>query len=275
MLSIIVSSYRPQLFESLCANITKTCGVKFQLIKIDNPNKMSVGVAYNLGAKKANYDHLLFIHEDIEFKTINWGKTLLAHFNRKDVGVIGIAGGLYVPAAPCGWYTTSNNALINIIQHEKPSSKKEIKTFKETARKAIALDGVFMAVKKNVFIQSKFNEDLRGYHGYDTDFSLRISKDYQNFVISDVLIEHFSSGNIDRVWLDTNIYIRKKLGSNFNNKIDSRVEYLMYEHFLKLYFDYNRINIINLIKAFQHYPFTKLGYRNFLALLKYVYKKNG
>ena len=63
------------------------------------------------------------------------------------------------------------------------------------------LDGVFLAVRKEVFLQNTFSDDyLHSYHGYDTDFSLKIAKHFKNYVINDILIEHFSGGSFDDIW---------------------------------------------------------------------------
>jgi hypothetical protein len=75
-------------------NITETAGVDVEIIPIDNSdNKYSIFSAYNTGYKKANFEYLCFLHEDISFKTHNWGQKLIQHLSKGGTGFVGIAGG--------------------------------------------------------------------------------------------------------------------------------------------------------------------------------------
>ncbi|HBR11511.1 MAG TPA: hypothetical protein DD740_04740 [Chryseobacterium sp.] len=73
MLSIIISSYQPDYFAALEKNIAETCGIPYEIVKIDNPGVMGICEAYNKGAALAQYENLLFLHEDVEFETKDWG----------------------------------------------------------------------------------------------------------------------------------------------------------------------------------------------------------
>ena len=50
MLSIIISSYQPQNFSAIEKNIAETCGILYEIIKVDNKNLMGKCAAYNIGA---------------------------------------------------------------------------------------------------------------------------------------------------------------------------------------------------------------------------------
>lgn len=270
MLSIIISSYQPHYYTALEKNIAATCGVEYELIKIDNPGLMGLCQAYNKGAEKAKYEYLLFLHEDVNVLTVNWGKLLVSQLSESDTGLIGVAGGTYVPAVPYGWFTTLKNARINILQHKKDGTKILEKTFDASKEKVIPVDGVFLGIRKSIFNQFKFDENLKGYHGYDTEISLRVSTQYQNYVTSEILLEHYSKGNPDQKWLESNIYIRKKLGSNFNAKINRDLEYQMYERFVRDYFKSYSKNFLTVIKVLKFFPFFKIGRRKYLPLLKFT-----
>ena len=65
---------------------------------------MSISAAYNKGARKAKYNYLLFIHEDIKFLENNWGQELLQSHNSNDnIGIIGLAGGTKKFPLPTGF----------------------------------------------------------------------------------------------------------------------------------------------------------------------------
>lgn len=270
MISIIISSYKPDYFRSVEKNIAETCGISYEIIKVDNPGLMGTSEAYNKGALLATYDILLFIHEDIKFITTNWGSRLLNHHLLERAGIIGLAGGKYVPSAPSGWYTDNENALINIIQGKKGEFNTKILTFSGVQR-AYALDGVFLSVKKQIFKQYKFDEHLKGYHGYDTEITLRIAKNYINYVISDILIEHFSAGNPDQQWFKENMYIRKKLGSDFKHLINKNLEFNLYRKFITQYFEYYPKTYRNLLKTLGFFPLLKIGKRKYITSINLIY----
>lgn len=241
MLSIIVSTYKPQNFVALEQNITDSVGIAFEIIRIENPGTMGICEAYNFGAKKAKYENLLFIHDDIAFKTKNWGSILIHHLKDPKTGVLGVAGSNYVPTAPSGWFIEK--------QQQEYTSNKQI---------AIALDGVFLSCNKAKFNKINFNEiNIKGFHGYDYDFCLRMAKMYQNYIIRDIDIIHFSNGNPDKLFLDNNIKIRLSLGSNFKHPINSETEKNVFKNFLKAYFKYYPITAKNLFFTFKFFPLTK------------------
>lgn len=252
MLSVIVSSHNPAYFNALTKNIEVTCGVKTEIIKIENPGKMGICEAYNKGASKASFSYLLFLHEDVEFKENNWGLNLISHLNNPSTGIVGLAGSVYVPKAPSGWY---------IAKQKAPVEK----------TKAFAVDGVFLAIKKEIFKEISFNESVEGFHGYDLDISLRTAKKYNNYIVNDIIIEHFSSGNPNKQWLDNNIKIRRNIGSQFQLENNSTLEKIAYVNFLKAYFSYYKITLRNVLNTLEFYPLTKIGFLDHLEIFKHYF----
>ncbi|QDP85544.1 hypothetical protein FNJ88_08215 [Chryseobacterium sp. SNU WT5] len=273
MLSIIISSYRPDYYFALEKNIAATCGIVYEIIKVENPGIMGICAAYNIGAEKAQYENLLFLHEDIEFVTENWGRILIDHLNQKNTGIIGVAGSSYVPVAPSSWTVTKKYNYFHILQGNKLNKEAFlIQNTPQKRNKVFAVDGVFLAVKKVVYAQFIFDEkNLTGFHGYDLDFSLRVSKRYQNYVINDILLQHFSEGNLDKIWFDNTTKVRQKLGSSFHKKKDSEVEKEVFVGFLHRYFEWNAVNLKNIIFTLQYYPIKYMDYKKNLSLLKNYY----
>ncbi len=271
MLSIIISSYQDKFYSALEQNIAETIGIPHEIIKIDNPNLMGICEAYNKGALLSKYDYLLFIHEDVIFHTKEWGQKLINHLETENIGVIGVAGSNYVPKAPIGWHLPDNRFnFLNLIQNNKAKTNPQLFNNIDSPQKVFALDGVFIGVKKDIYLKFGFDENLKGFHGYDLDLSLRIAQKYQNVVINDILIEHFSIGNPDLEWFNANIYVRNNLDYQYN-KIDESVEELTFQIFLNNFFKYNKINFRNLIFTFKFLSY-KVFDNSFLNILKvYLY----
>ncbi|MCA6066823.1 glycosyltransferase family protein [Chryseobacterium sp. RG1] len=270
MLSIIISTYKSDLFQQLSQNIAETIGsIDYEIIPINNPGIMGICEAYNLGAGKANFSNFLFLHEDVKFHTENWGLILTNHLSEKEAGVIGVAGSSYVPKTPSGWHLPDNKYnYLNIIQRDAVG-KTIHEQINHTKKSLIfAVDGVFLAVTKKVFEEFKFNTSLKGFHGYDSDFSLRISKKYTNYFVPDILLEHFSIGNPDKIWFNNNILVRKFVGNNYNSDKDIQLEGNLYMKFLYQFYTYYPANIKNIFLVLRFLPFN-LSKKKYSEILKF------
>ena len=89
MLSIIICSVSPERLEQVTRNIHDTIGVDYEIIAIDNREKQwPIARAYNEGASRAHYPFLFFVHEDVKFHSVGWGKCIEKKLKEPD----------------CGWY---------------------------------------------------------------------------------------------------------------------------------------------------------------------------
>jgi hypothetical protein len=270
MLSIIISSYQPHYFSALTKNIAETCGIQYEIIKIDNPGKMSICEAYNKGAQISKFENLLFIHEDILFVTTDWGKLLIETLNLPNCGVVGVAGGNYYSYIPAGWWNKGHDYL-HIIQCDESKQTFQNKSgFPDYLIdvETKTLDGVFLASKKKVYQDIRFDERLGGFHGYDLLFSLQAQKKYKNYVTSKILIKHFSKGNISKEWFKDIIKVREILGHLPMQEIDQEIEmhnFYKFISYLKL-FKFDKIKSFQLVLKYLNPKI--IGVKNTLKVLK-------
>ncbi len=218
MLSIIICSRNPKIDDRLEENIRNTVGLPYELIVIDNSkNDNSIFSAYNKGVDKAIYPFVCLVHEDVLFKTNNWGHCVCEHLQDKSVGIIGVAGGDLVTKVPSSW--SESKAAANFIQFDKKTkasthvyyNKQGVKNQHEV----VILDGFFLCMTAEFLKKVRFDEEtFRGFHMYDIDICLQSRfAGYKNYVIFDVLIEHFSSGFKSKEW----IYELFRLEKKWNN----------------------------------------------------------
>ncbi len=235
MISIIVCSKDKGLLHNLEKNIAATINVHYEVINVDNSqNKYSICEAYNIGGEKAKHDILCFIHEDIIINTPNWGNKLLQYFEKNTaIGVIGFAGSNYKSIIPSPWYAAGSSAIrSNIFQINNNTEVHDlVNPENETISEVVVLDGVWLAVKKDIFNKVLFNEELlKGFHGYDLDFSIRASNHCKLAVIYDVDIIHTSTGSFDSKWLEAQLkvdsFLCKKYGKPYyaTNKIKNELQ---------------------------------------------------
>ena len=70
------------------------------------------------------------------------------------------------------------------ITRNKSSELKYLNPFKEKRSSVATLDGVFLATRKEVWKEIQFDEKLiKGFHGYDLDFTLRAAQRFHNYVV--------------------------------------------------------------------------------------------
>lgn len=205
MLSIIISSYQPHYYQALEKNIAETIGIPYEVIKVDNPGKMGICEAYNHGAQKAQYDYLLFLHEDVLFETQNWGLILTQLLSKKSIGCVGLAGGDYVSTYPLPWWQNKERRFFHLNQILPNGSEQKLRIHEN--KNVVFLDGVFIACRKNIFLETGFSDYLQGFHGYDMELSWRVSQTHQNIVCNEILLTHFSPGNANFIWFSNIIDI--------------------------------------------------------------------
>lgn len=208
MLSIIISSYQPHYYLALEKNIAETIGIPNEIIKIDNPGTMGICEAYNKGADNAQYDFLLFLHEDVLFETQDWGAMLIRLLSTEKIGCVGLAGGDYVSVYPLPWWQNQDKRYFHITQISSNEEKK-INRLPDN-KKVTFLDGVFLACTKETFLKTGFSDYLSGFHGYDMELSWSVSHTHQNIVSNEIILTHYSPGNLSIEWFNNLILIWEK-----------------------------------------------------------------
>ncbi|MCX6235106.1 MAG: glycosyltransferase [Bacteroidetes bacterium] len=207
MLSIIICSKNPTISPELEKNILETTGVDYELIIIDNSrNEYSIFASYNEGIHKSKFPYLCFVHDDVLFKTENWGKLVCRHLSDETVGVIGIAGGDIATRIPGPW-SISGQAK-SFIQSDKSKKRKTVfdlaqKSQRSLKQEVVLLDGVWLCMRHNIFEKIMFDDKtFDGFHAYDYDICIQAKlKGYKNFVVYDIIIEHFSWGIRNKDWV--------------------------------------------------------------------------
>lgn len=294
MISIIICSVNDAALEKVTENITHTIGVAFEIIVTENSTaRLGICEAYNKGAAKAKYDIFCFMHEDIFFETIGWGRKVIAHLRSPQVGLIGLAGGGVKSWVPSSWASLIFCSEINYIQHFKEPVHPE-KIFRTASpendsmiKNVVCIDGFWMCTKRDVFAKYKFDsKTFTGFHGYDIDFSLQVFARYEVAVVFDILVHHFSEGSFDKTWIMNAMLVSDK----WKKKLPMSVKKLPRQTLLRQQWTamqsfIDKLLILNyalpqICKFYFKYSLNKYFYwKHFLYFLKYIfsgyYKKKG
>lgn len=201
MISIIICSIRPDYLANVSANIASSIGAPYELLVADNRGTgKGICKVYNELAAIAQFPYLVFVHEDVVFNKQHWGTELCQIFeNNPGTGAIGIAGSNYKSSTYSGWYTGfAERDAYNImhITHGKENPLVHYRSEKKELYDAVCLDGVFIASTKENWQAIKFNEEqLKGFHFYDLDFSIRtFLANKKVWIWMDLQLEHLTIG---------------------------------------------------------------------------------
>ena len=193
--------------------LKKSCGVSNpQIIPIENEGKYSLPEAYNMILEQATNEIVVLCHDDIYFDSKNWGSKILKHFKRgPEYGILGLAGSTQLPESAKWWEDFSK--MKGIVNHEHEGKKWESKYSSSLGNQiedVVIVDGLFIVLnKKN--IKQTFNEEIKGFHFYDVDFSFRnFIEDVKIGVIYDVRVTHKSIGQTNEQWEQNRIKFAEK-----------------------------------------------------------------
>lgn len=212
--------------------LKENCGVKNpQIIEKVNPGIKSLTQVYNEILDESENDVVIICHDDIYFEKPYWAKRVLEHFTKKEeYGILGVAGTTYYPSSGRWWDIQGemvgqvyhqNNGKKWLSQYNEPFGSRIIET--------VIVDGVFLGIHKGR-IKKKFNEDVDGFHFYDTTFCM------ENFLegvkigtISNVPLTHLSIGMTNEQW-DIN---RQKFVDRFKDELPIKLKSIYPENKIK------------------------------------------
>jgi len=209
------SHYDDATNRSFDQHIKNTIGSKHEILCFPNFNEFSLTSLYNRALDETNSKDaiLCFIHNDIVFKTLNWGRILLAKFNTTGYGIIGLAGTTSMPKSGIWW--EDKHTMFGIVEHTD-----EINTWVsnfsppiKNIQDVVIVDGVFMAVDPSKTVG--FNETFDGFHFYDISFSLdNYLNDVEIGVITTIRILHKSVGQTSPKWDENRMKFVKLYGDD-------------------------------------------------------------
>jgi hypothetical protein len=183
-------------------HIKETIGVESNIVCYPNFNKYSLPQIYN---KAIDHHHryspyFVFIHNDLVFKTKDWGKILLRKFNIGRHGIIGVAGTTYLAESGVWW--EDKKSMCGTVEHTD-SVNVWVSKYGQSfvgIKDVVVVDGLFIAVNVDDIIH-RFDEDFQGFHMYDISFCVPNYLDGIDIgVINDIRILHKSVGMTNHDW---------------------------------------------------------------------------
>lgn len=254
MISVIICSRSQDISIDLKENISKTIGVNFEYVVIDNSrNEYNIFQAYNLGVEKANGDILCFMHEDILFHSMNWGLIVQECLMNKEIGLVGVVGGRFLSDKVIPWCNLGHR--VGCIRQGMVNddgiycSVIDGPRINDVIESAVVVDGLWICTRRNIFDNIRFDDvTYNGFHCYDIDLCMQVLYNkLKVVVVRDVDIEHKSCGVVSDVYykqLDLfvnkwkkNLPISRGMGYN---QLGTRI-YQVYRDIKKTIYNYLRV----------------------------------
>jgi hypothetical protein len=199
--SLVICSIRPEKFDAVCANYRALLtDVPHEIIGIHDASSLCEG--YNRGIRRASGDVIILSHDDVVVVNPDFAARLLAHLS--DYDLVGVAGATRLISG--NWIDAGWPHLHGQIASQIHQPGKLVVTAYQvrgaTVPGAHALDGAFLALRREVFERVQFDErTFDGWHLYDLDFvfsaylaGLRIA------VCNDLCLIHNSIGAYHDQW---------------------------------------------------------------------------
>ena len=162
-------------------------------------NKDSLQKIYNKAIDFALQEHvqnLVLVQDDVILE--NFSEERLNRLFKK-FDVVGCAGTTEVSLkAPALWHLMGggfNSGNLHGAVAHGDENKKHMTCFGEYPKRVVLLDGVFMAIKREVFTKIRFDESCPSkWHFYDLDYSMQCHKAGFKLGVGDIYITHKSPG---------------------------------------------------------------------------------
>jgi len=232
MVTIVYSTRTPN--KEFQDYIKKTIGVKeFEIYEIVNNGQKSLTECYNEGLDKSKNDIVVFCHDDILLKE-GWGKKILNHFKNTEYGILGMAG--TTDMSEIGRWWQDNTKMIGIVSHShggKTWENRYSANFENEVIETVMLDGLFFVVDKKR-IKERFDENFKGFHFYDVDFTLNNHlSGVKVGVMFDIKITHKSIGMTNNKWERNREQFVEKYKDKLPHKIKPEIKFEQKEVKLK------------------------------------------
>lgn len=226
MISIVYSTRTPN--KQFQEHIKKSIGVKeYEIYEIVNNGTKSLTECYNEGLDNTTNNIVVFCHDDIILKE-GWGKKVLKHFKETEYGILGMAGTTDMSEIGRWWQDTTK--MIGIVSHSHEGKTWENRysaNFEDEIIETVMLDGLFFVAHKER-IKTKFDENFKGFHFYDVDFTFNNHLNGVKVgVMFDVKITHKSIGMTNDEWEKNREQFVEKYKDKlpYNIKPEIKVEY--------------------------------------------------
>jgi len=211
LLSVVVCSHRDAGFARCVSECERAFdGSRFELIRIADARSMCEG--YQRGFQQAKGELLVFMHDDVELLSPEFGSRLRQELGHCDL--LAAAGATHFEGP--AWFSAGPEFLRGCVAVPRPAGEYDLYWASlgvEHDPLAVA-DGFFLACHRRVVSAIRWDASaVPGFHGYDIDFTHRAFRaGFQLRAATSLQVAHCSEGSFDDRWLATANAVCARLG---------------------------------------------------------------
>lgn len=225
MISVITSTR--QIDNKFVEMVKKMSGINdIEVLMYENNSEMSLTEVYNKGLKESKNDIVVFMHDDINILTKDWGKKLIKHYQNTDYGILGVAGSKDLNENGVWW--TNRESMYGCVRHtdgKKTWLSEYSYNFGDKIKEAVVVDGVFFSCHKKRIVKN-FDEFYNGFHYYDISFCFdNFKENVKVGVHFDISIVHKSIGEVNDEWEKNRLLFMEREKTNLPEEADIEVFY--------------------------------------------------
>ncbi|HVT90303.1 MAG TPA: glycosyltransferase [Tepidisphaeraceae bacterium] len=216
MISVVACSLYDAKLKAVQEMYRRAIPGEMEFIGARNPPSIAEG--YNCAAQNSKGDILIFSHDDVEIISPDFARIVEATL--KEYDLLGVAGTDKLVGPK--WLNAGPPHLFGQIIHASQEPGIYSLNIYGAPRRCVgniqALDGVFMAMRREVWETIRFDEiNFDGFHIYDVDFSFSAFLAGRKLCVrNDIHLYHSSRGDYaDPNWSKYADRLTKKHGSGF------------------------------------------------------------
>jgi hypothetical protein len=201
LISVVMCSITPARETAAVAMYRRLlAGIPHEILIVRDARSMCEG--YNRAIARSRGDVLILSHDDIQILSPNFAPLLIHHLQTFDM--VGVAGTSCLSTP--GWMSSGWPRNHGQVAQALPAQPPLLLVANQGAPAATpdiqALDGLFLAARRSVFDQLRFDEErFTGFHLYDIDFTFSAwQRGLRLAVCNDILIAHDSRGDFGAAW---------------------------------------------------------------------------
>lgn len=175
------------------------------------PDAKSLCEGYNRGFARARGQYIVFSHDDIEILNDDFAECVVDALQQADI--VGVAGTSQLPGP--AWSRSLPQSRAGQVAHPLSDGRVQLEIYgvhQPLAGGMQALDGVLLAVRREVFERVSFDEaTFDAFHLYDVDFCFAAFRAGLRLAVCNrIFLVHASVGKFDATWQEYAGRFRRK-----------------------------------------------------------------
>lgn len=202
---VICTNKKSEQYEETVQTLYDRAGCPVHVFICNNSNNVALTQVYQqmLDKKEINKNIILYMHDDVDILTVNFGRKILDLFkNNIEYGIIGVAGSKQFDENASWW--SYDKKYGQVVHHKDTDGRSWLSAFSNDLEgkieNVLMVDGLFFAIDPTK-IKSGFNVRLPEFDFYDATFCIdNAIQGVKIGVTTDIRVCHHSLGNMRENW---------------------------------------------------------------------------